>query len=432
VTAGEQLGVVVVGAGVIGQNHAVAIRRHPRLRLVAVADPDPAARRRLADRLAREAATEPPDAGPPAGVGSPAEFGPPAGVGSPAEFGPPAGVGSPAEFSPPAEFGSLAGALAAGGVDLVSVCTPSGLHADAAEQALAAGRHVLVEKPLEVSLPRARRLVELAAEAARRGVVASVVSQHRFDPASVAVANAVAAGRFGRITSAVGSVAWWRGPEYYASAAWRGTWALDGGGALMNQGVHTVDLLLWLLGRPVEVFAHTARLAHEAIEVEDVAVATVLFASGALAVLHATTAAYPGLSVRVQVHGSAGSAAIHDDQLEYFHAAGDGSGATGGPLGGAEPDNQAARVLPAGELRGSPKPADAFVLGHLRQYRDVVEAIDNHRPPGVTVADGLAALAVVHAVYLSATLGRPVTLAEVLEGRLDELVEANGGEERYR
>jgi UDP-N-acetyl-2-amino-2-deoxyglucuronate dehydrogenase len=374
------INVVVVGSGIIGHNHAAAILRHPRLRLAAVVDPETAARRKLAERVVCDWAGE-----------------------------------------PLREFDTLSAALDAGGIDLVAVCTPTGLHADSAEEALAAGRHLLVEKPVDASLPRARRMAELAARAAARGVVSSVVSQHRFDPASLAVAWAIGKGRLGRLTSAVASVAWWRAQSYYDSASWRGTWALDGGGALMNQGVHTVDLLAWLLGRPVEVYAHTARLAHEAIEVEDVAVATVTFESGVLAVLHATTAAYPGLSVRLQVHGSAGSAVLHDGQLEYLHAASGGSGTTGGPLGGAEPDNQAPQVVPVTDLRGTPKPGDAFVLGHLRQYRDVVQAIDEHRPPAVSLADGLTAMAIVRAVYLSAHLHQPVDVGEVLDGGYDGL-----------
>jgi UDP-N-acetyl-2-amino-2-deoxyglucuronate dehydrogenase len=175
-----------------------------------------------------------------------------------------------------------------------------------------------------------------------------------------------------------------------------------------------VDLLAWLLGRPVEVYAHTGRLAHESIEVEDVAVATVRFEGGALAVLHATTAAYPGLSVRLQVHGSAGSAVLHDDQLEYFHVADQGTG--------AEPENQAAQVVPAEELRGNRKPDDAFVLGHLRQYEDVVRALDERRPPAVSLADGLTAMAIVRAVYLSAHVGRPVDVGEVLDGKYDGVI----------
>jgi predicted dehydrogenase len=161
----------------------------------------------------------------------------------------------------------------------------------------------------------------------------------------------------------------------------------------MNQGVHTVDLLVWLLGAPAEVFARTARLAHERIEVEDVAVATVQFASGALAVFHATTAAHPGLPVRLQVHGSLGSAVLDDDQVRFFP-----------PLDEA---------VPAGD--------HDFVAGHLRQYADVVAAIEQARPPAVTVHDGLIALAVVKSIYLSATLGAPVLVDDVLRGALDDV-----------
>jgi UDP-N-acetyl-2-amino-2-deoxyglucuronate dehydrogenase len=329
--------VVVVGDGVIGRNHVAAIARHPRLQLAATVDP-----------------------------------------------------------AVHADFATLEPALEH--ADLVAVCTPSGLHADAVETALAAGKHVFVEKPVDASLPRARALQSLAAQAEQRGQVVSVVSQHRFDPASVAVARAVAEGRLGVVSSAVASVPWWREQSYYDSATWRGTWALDGGGALLNQGVHTVDLVLWLMGTPVEVFAYTGRFAHERIEVEDVAVATVRFATGAVAVLHATTAGYPGLGVRLAVHGSAGSAVLHDDQLEH-----------------------PAEWVPPAERFGAAKPEDFFVTGHLRQYDDVVEAIETGRPPGVRVQDAVRALATVRAVYVSGTLGRPVSVAEVLDGAYDHV-----------
>lgn len=381
--------VAVVGAGIIGANHAEAVHRHPRLRVAALVDPVEAASAALADRIAETTGT-----------------------------------------GPPGRYPTLRAALADRPIGLVAICTPSGLHAPLAEQALAAGAHVVIEKPLEVTLRRARKLAELAAGAQARGLVVSVVSQHRFDPASAAVAQAVASGQLGPITSAVASVPWWRDQGYYDSAGWRGTWAYDGGGALMNQGVHTVDLLLWLLGRPVEVSAQTARLAHHGIEVEDVAVATIRFRSGALAVLHATTAAYPGTGVRLQVHGSRGSAVIHDDQLEYFHVADDtGSGTP------HRPPNQAAARVPPADLRGQPKAAEDFVLGHLRQYHDVVEAIEQQRPPGVRVEDGLHALALVEAVYRSAALARPVAFDEVLTGRYDDVpgtvgaVPAQTGEE---
>ncbi|KQR54169.1 oxidoreductase [Leifsonia sp. Leaf336] len=370
--SGAPLRVALVGCGIIGLNHARAILKHPDLVITALVDAVPAAATGLADQLVSEYGAE-----------------------------------------RPAEFAALGDALAGAEIDVVVICTPSGLHVVVAEEALAAGKHVVIEKPLDVSLPRAREILALSRRAEQDGLVVSVISQHRFDPASRVVADAAHSGGFGRLTSGIASVAWWRSQEYYDSGQWRGTWELDGGGAVMNQGVHTVDLLVWFLGTPVEIDARTALLAHERVEVEDVAVATIRFESGALAVLHATTAAYPGLSVRLQVHGDRGSAIIDDDQLEYFATA-DSDG------------NRAADVVPAGEVRGGDRGPEQFVIGHLRQYEDIVDAIREHRAPGVTVADAFLSLAVVRAVYLSATLGRPVLLDDVLDGSLDEVVVTTG------
>ena len=366
------LRVALVGCGIIGLNHARAILKHPDLVIAALADAVPAAATALADQMATEYGAD-----------------------------------------RPAEFAALGDALAGAEIDIVVICTPSGLHVVLAEEALAAGKHVVIEKPLDVSLPRAREILALSRRAEQDGLVVSVISQHRFDPASRVVAEAAHSGRFGRLTSGVASVAWWRSQEYYDSGQWRGTWELDGGGAVMNQGVHTVDLLVWFLGTPVEIDARTALLAHERVEIEDVAVATIRFESGALAVLHATTAAYPGLSVRLQVHGDRGSAIIDDDQLEYF-----GTVESAG--------NRAADVVPASELRGGDRGPEQFVVGHFRQYEDIVDAIRERRAPGVTVADAFLSLAVVRAVYLSATLGRPVLLEDVLDGSFDDIVVTTG------
>jgi UDP-N-acetyl-2-amino-2-deoxyglucuronate dehydrogenase len=339
----DQLTVAVVGAGIIGRNHVAAMLRIPQFRIVAVVDP-------IAPAATRLAAAIP---------------------------------------SSPACFASLDEALAATKPQVVVICTPSGQHVSQALVALNSGAHVVIEKPLDVSVAQARPLVDAARSAPRQ--VVSVISQHRFDPATVAVSAAISAGRFGTLTSAVATVPWWRGQDYYDSAGWRGTLALDGGGALMNQGVHTLDLLLHFLGRPVSVFAYTDRLAHTGIEVEDVLVAVLRFESGALATLHATTAAYPGSGVRLQVHGSQGSAVLHDDQLESA------SFAEPGTLADAEP-------------AGTPRPEDNFIIGHLRQYEDIVEAILTGRPPGVGVEDGFLALSVVEAIYRSASSGQPESI----------------------
>ncbi|WP_051939578.1 Gfo/Idh/MocA family protein [Phaeacidiphilus oryzae] len=304
----------IIGAGVIGGTHAAAVRSlGERAELALVVD-------RLPDRARKLAA----------------------------EHG--------AEHADSAEA-----AFAREDIDAVAVCTPSGHHADLAVAALDAGKHVVVEKPLDVSLKAAFRV----AEAERRsGRTVTVISQHRFDLASRLVRRAVEDGRFGRLTSAVASLAWWRSQGYYDSGDWRGSWALDGGGALMNQGVHTIDLLVWMLGDPVEVYAQTGCLAHERIEVEDTAVATVRFAGGALAVIHGTTAAYPGLTARLQIHGDRGSAVIDDDRLAYFHSADDAAGGESPAYGAGESANQAADLLaahgggaPAAPAGPRPRPA---------------------------------------------------------------------------
>ncbi|HET7782504.1 MULTISPECIES: Gfo/Idh/MocA family protein [Micrococcaceae] len=374
----ETLKVAITGCGVIGRTHAVALQEFPGASIVALVDAVPDAAVALADFIEKS--------------------------------------GRPR----PSVHASLADAFAAADIDLVALATPSGLHIQQGLEVLAAGKHVVIEKPLDVDLSRAQEIEAAANEAARRGVVASVISQHRFDQASVAVADAVAKGRFGRLTSAIASVAWWRGQGYYDSGDWRGTWSMDGGGALMNQGVHTVDLLLWFMGRPVEIHAHTARLAHERIEVEDTAVATVTFENGGLAVLHATTAAYPGLTVRVQLMGSEGSAVVDNDQLHYFHAkdAG-GPSADMGLQGGGNQAREELAKYPAEDYEA--KDPTVYPAGHIRQYRDILGAITEGRQPGVTVSDAVNALAAVRAVYVSATLNQAVLFDDVLAGKYNDL-----------
>jgi len=202
--------------------------------------------------------------------------------------------------------------LSGADLDAVCVCTPSGMHAEHAIAALEAGKHVVIEKPVDVTLRAAGRL--LAAQRAT-GNKAAVVSQHRFDASTLAVHDAVSGGRFGRLTTGTAAVRWWRSQSYYDSGGWRGTWELDGGGVLINQAIHSIDLLQWLMGPVVEVTAHTGLLAHERVEVEDTAVAILKFQGGALGTIVATTAAYPGLTARITVNGDRGSAVIGDDEL---------------------------------------------------------------------------------------------------------------------
>ena len=343
----------LVGAGVIGKVHARALADLPDVaELVAVVDIDPAKAKALADEHSVAVATTELDA-----------------------------------------------VLQRDDIDAVCICTPSGLHAEGAVAALEAGKHVVIEKPLDVSLAAADRII--AAEQ-RSGKTVAVISQHRFDKSSEKVLQAVRDGNLGTITSAIASHAWWRGQSYYDSGEWRGTWALDGGGAVMNQTVHTINLLTTIVGTPVEVFAYTGCLAHERIEVEDTAVAVVKFASGALGIIHGTTAAYPGLDASLRVYGSKGSAVISNDELVFLHE---------NP--GAAPE------IAMSEMTGTNQVTDDYKLqpedrslgrAHRRQLADFVEAVTNGRAPRVGTAEARTTLSVVLAIYESAATGLPVTL----------------------
>ena len=299
-------------------------------------------------------------------------------------------------------------------IDAVTVCTPSGAHAEVGVPALEAGKHVLVEKPMEITLEACDRLLD-AAE--RSGTVLAVVSQHRFDPASQAVAQAVADGELGRLLLAECRVPWFRTQEYYDSGDWRGTWTLDGGGALMNQGIHTLDLLRWLCGPVRTVYGATATTAHDRIEVEDVACATLTFADGALATLMASTGAYPGRPAQLAVHGTRGGAVIDGDRLALLAVHGE-------PERGRETAHPHARQVAAGGTRAATEALDARAVAddapsdesypwgeaHRRQMLDMVDAIRAGRTPLVDGPAGRAAVELVLAVYESARTGQPVHL----------------------
>jgi UDP-N-acetyl-2-amino-2-deoxyglucuronate dehydrogenase len=291
-------------------------------------------------------------------------------------------------------------------VQLVSVVTPTGTHIDIGNRVLAAGRHLLLEKPLDVDLARTLEFAQVAAKAEERGLVSASVSQNRFSPAAAMVRNALDAGRLGQLTSGVASVGWWRSQEYYDRADWRGTWAQDGGGALMNQGIHTLDMLLWFLGEPVRVTASSRRLAHERIEVEDTLAAVIEFASGALATVHATTAAYPGLATRLQIMGTGGSAVIEHDGLSYLHLA---NGTHVGDMGLHGTGNQVKAPNHACH-----RDATSNASGHARQFADLVNAIRTGERALTTIADAASTLTTIHAIYRAATTGVAVDVAEVI------------------
>ena len=307
-------------------------------------------------------------------------------------------------------FTSLTDALAGEDVDVVAVCTPTGAHGEVAVEALEAGKHVIIEKPAEVTLDKTDRIIEAQR---RAGTLVTVISQHRFDPSTEIVVAAIQAGELGRLTSGIASIDWWRGQSYYDSGEWRGTWDLDGGGALMNQGVHTVDLLLATMGRPVEVFAYTGTLAHERIETEDVAVGVVRFENGALGLLHASTAAYPGLSARLQVHGDKGSVVIDNDQLTYIHRA-DRAGDRGDVAYGANSatENQIESLgLAEGAAAAAGSDPGQLSDAHRYQYENFLGALRGEEDLRVTLETNRRSIAVITGAYESARTGKPVVLS---------------------
>ncbi|AWW43241.1 Gfo/Idh/MocA family protein [Streptomyces cadmiisoli] len=303
-------------------------------------------------------------------------------------------------------------------IDAVCVCTPSGTHADIAVRALEAGKHVLVEKPIDVDCMAADRLI---AASERTGLTLGVISQCRFTPAAMAAQRAIDSGALGRITSLLIEVPYWRSMSYYSASDWRGTRSLDGGGALANQGVHYLDLAQWLGGPVTEVSAHSAVLAHEGIEVEDTISASLRLANGALGTLLASTAAYPGRESRVSVQGDRGSLVIEGDRLTYFHTFEDAQGSDVGAYGAYGQQNQVARLTQlAAEQRAGDDDRDRTGQPrqpHRAQILDFCRAVETGERPIVDGESARRTLAVVQAVYRSARERQPVRVASpCLEG----------------
>ena len=292
--------------------------------------------------------------------------------------------------------------LARRDVEVVCVCVPSGLHASIGIQAAKAGKHLVVEKPIDVSLDAADRLIEAARTA---GVALTVISQHRFDPGLVELKRLLDDRALGRLVLGEASTKWYRTQAYYDSAAWRGTWTMDGG-SLMNQGVHYVDLLRWCLGPAAEVTAMCATQAHQ-IEVEDTALAIVRFASGAVGTILSSTAAFPGFPQRLEITGTEGTVIVEDGRIVRRALAADPD-----PEAPESPPRPAATAVDVDADRSAAvDPAALEAANHAAQLADLLDAVDTGREPAVSGADGRAALQIVLAVYESSRMGRPVTLS---------------------
>jgi predicted dehydrogenase len=282
-------------------------------------------------------------------------------------------------------------------VDVVTVCTPSGAHLEPAAKAAQAGCHVIVEKPLEITVRRCERII---AACEKHGVTLSTVFPSRFARSAQLLKSAVQTGRFGRLTLASAAVKWYRTQAYFDNGGWRGTWALDGGGALMNQAIHSVDLLTWMMGSVAEVTAVTDTLGHERIEVEDTAVALLRFACGALGVIEASTAAYPGWSKRIEIHGTNGSARLEEDKITAWQFAKMTSADKKIAVAASEPQTDG----------GAGDPSAITHAGHATQFNDVLKAIEKQRPPSIDGREGRRSVQIIQAIYKSAATGKPVRL----------------------
>ena len=297
-------------------------------------------------------------------------------------------------------FATVEEAVRSPGVDVIVITTPSGAHLEPALIAAAAGKHVVVEKPLEITGDRCERII---AACDRHKVKLCTIFPSRFADANITLKAAVEAGKFGRLTLGEASNKWWRSQAYYDDGGWKGTQALDGGGALMNQAIHNVDLLLWMMGPAVAVTGLAATLAHERIEVEDTAVAAVRFRSGALGVIAATTSVHPGYPKQIAIHGDRGSAVIEqEDVLKWDFS----------PSTPADDEVKARFAAKVGASGGAADPKSINHEGHQRQLADFVDAIRENRPPKVDGREGKRAVDLICAIYESNRTGRVVTLPE--------------------
>ncbi|HZR44843.1 MAG TPA: Gfo/Idh/MocA family oxidoreductase [Ktedonobacteraceae bacterium] len=351
----EKLRFGIVGCGVIGPTHAKAIESLPDAQLIAVVDNVPEKAEKLAQKYNVKAYT------------------------------------------------SLQEMLEREHPDVVDVCTPSGMHGDHACQIMRADSHVIVEKPIEIKRERIEEMLRVQRETGRK---LAVISQHRFDAATQQVHALVEQNAFGRLVLGNAAIPWWRSQKYYDSGAWRGTWELDGGGVLMNQSIHSIDLLQWLMGPVKSIYAYADTLVHS-METEDVAAAVLRFANGALGTITATTGAYPGVTTRIEIFGERGSAVIENDRLGYLHFA---SGED--QVGDYGADPKKFKIAAEGQEGATAQdPAAVQASTHAMQIADMIRAIKEN---GTPLLDGNGArrpVEIILGIYESARTHKEVILS---------------------
>ncbi|RAO99262.1 hypothetical protein PW5551_04830 [Petrotoga sp. 9PW.55.5.1] len=270
-------------------------------------------------------------------------------------------------------------------IEAVIIALPSALHADVGIAAAKNGKHVVVEKPVDVSLKKTDNLIN---ECKKRNVLLSVIFQRRFSDSSFRLKKAVKKGYFGKINFGAAHTKWYRDQSYYENSSWRGTWKLDGGGALINQSIHYVDLLRYIVGEIEEVFAYSATRMHD-IEVEDILTGTIKYKNGALGFIEANTAAYPGLYSRIDVYGEKGIAVIQDEEIKTWKTVSE------------------SYEFKEEKKKSSYNSPDIDYFLHQKQLINIVESIQKDEEPAVTGIDGRNTLAVVLALYESSRKNLP-------------------------
>jgi predicted dehydrogenase len=342
----KPLGIGIAGAGVIGTVHAKALAGLPELAtIVAVADPREDAGRKLASA------------------------------------------------SDATWYGTLDELLADPAVEVVVIATPSGMHPDHAVQAAQAGKHIISEKPMAISHEGLDRMIAAVED---NGVEMAVIFQNRLSRDIVKAKRAVEAGMIGMPILGNATVHWHRTQDYYeASGGWRGTWELDGGGSLMNQSIHTIDLVQWIMGGIASVSANIATLSHE-IETEDTATASVVFRSGALGTIQGTTSASGDHPVRVEVIGTGGRVVIEKGELTAWE-------------GDSELSDELLTPTDAEFVEGW-EPNEPFGQAHQRQLRLILEALREKETPPVPASEARKAVEIILAIYESAKTGKRVTI----------------------
>ncbi len=283
-------------------------------------------------------------------------------------------------------------------LDIVCVCTPSGAHLEPAIAAAEAGKHVVVEKPLEITLQRCDEIIQACDEA---GVQLCAIFNSRFTEGAELVKIAIENGRFGKLTLGDAYVKWYRSQEYYDSGGWRGTWNLDGGGALMNQSIHAIDLLQYFMGPVKSVQAFTDTLAHDRIEVEDVAVAALRFENGALGVIEGTTATYPGMFKKTEICGTKGTAVLEEEDIVKWE------------FDPEIPQDNEVREKFAQQTDSGGGASDPRAINHAnhrRQMENLINGLENDASILVDGREGRKAVEIILAIYQSSREGSIVEL----------------------